>query len=195
MAELDAASYPLRISLSSVLIIDEESFEALGDDLAQRGYCQVSFAAAGLADQQEAGALLIGEIAHELLDGQQDGGEFAARGGVFVARHHEVIEGSFAVEIGNIRFSGQSLRTSLGAAFAGSGAGQIGVFGNDEPQATALRANRLASHRFYYRLDSACGAGIQAGFSQGFSRQDEHCTALWCRDSSRHRRASLALAS
>ena len=105
------------------LVIAEEAFKALGHDLAQGGYREVRLAASRLADEQESGTLFVGEVAHELLDGEEDGGEFAARGGILVAGYDEVIEGSFAIEGGDLRTFFQARGAALGAAIARRGAG------------------------------------------------------------------------
>ena len=65
--ELEAGVVAGADAVEQVLVIAEEALEALFDNAAQGGDGEVGFAGAGLADQQQAGTGVVGEVADVIL--------------------------------------------------------------------------------------------------------------------------------
>ena len=133
------------------LVIPEQTLEALRHDLAYSGHCQVGFAGARIADQQQARPVLIGKIANEVFHRQQNVGQFAARDGILGTGHAEILERGITVKGRDLRPLLEAAGAALIAAGTRLGAGDVGVLDDDPARAAALGANRFRGHRSYYR--------------------------------------------
>ena len=156
------------------LEIREDAFESLLHDAAERGHGEVGLARAGFADQQQARVRAERELVGVALHGTHHALEFLH------PLRLEILERRVAIERRDLRALLQpfgAARRQAGAAF---GARDAGTFDDDPAGATALFANGLRGHYFYYGADVAvrtrtgplasihlrqmpCSVGVHAG--------------------------------